>query len=77
MSEKIIEFDTSTPIKEPPTPAPNRLTNYEYSILDEVRRDEINHALKLQELVKDSTTEGNPPIIAGYLLKLLEYSKNG
>jgi len=28
------------------------LSDYEYSILDEVRRDEINQALKLQELVK-------------------------
>jgi len=41
----------------------------------EHRRREIKHALKLQELVKESTTEGNPPIIAGYLLQLIEESK--
>lgn len=32
-------------------------------------------ALTLQELVKESTKIGNPPIIAGYLLKLVEESE--
>lgn len=36
---------------------------------------EVESALKLQELVKESTTQGNPPIIAGYLLQLIEESK--
>ena len=30
-----------------------KLTDYEYSILDEGRRDEINECLKLRELVEE------------------------
>lgn len=37
--------------------------------------DIVLHALKLQELVKKSTKVGNPPIIAGYLLQLIEESE--
>ena len=37
--------------------------------------DIILHALKLQELVKESTKVGTPPLIAGYLLKLVEESE--
>ncbi len=35
----------------------------------------IQYALKLEELVKESTKAGNPPIIAGYLLQLLKEAK--
>lgn len=37
---------------------------------------ECEKSLKLQELVKESTKVGNPPIITGYLLKLVEESEN-
>jgi len=36
---------------------------------------QITEALKLQELVKQSTKAGHPPIVAGYLLQLIAESE--
>jgi len=37
--------------------------------------DQIKSALKLQKLVKDSSTQGNPPIIAHFLQTLISESE--
>ena len=50
----------------------DRLKQENYT-LDEVQM--LDSALKLQQLVKESTKQGNPPIIAGYLLQLIEESE--
>ena len=35
----------------------SKLSDYEYSILDEIRRDEINQALRLKDLVERKIIE--------------------